>query len=70
MFSYPIFNMRHHNKNRCVGVRAIDQWSMPALNVLQFRVVYFAEDSGEAANFFIQFKLSDGGAWLLSSIGF
>lgn len=65
---YPIGHMRYHSKNKCVGVRAIDQWSMPALNVLQFRVAYFAEDSGEAVNFQFQFKLSDNGRWLLSNL--
>src|SRR5450830_1620178 len=39
--------MNYHNKNKCVGVRTLDQWSMPALNAIQFRAVFFADDSGE-----------------------
>lgn len=64
--SYPNFSMKYHNKNRCVAVRSIDQFSMPALNALQFRVVYFATDSEETINYGFLFKKSDNGNWQIA----
>lgn len=58
--------MKYHDRNKCIGVRAIDQWSMPALNALMFRTVYFAEDSGETVNFIFLFKKVDDGSWKIS----
>ena len=64
----PIVRTKFHDKNKCVSVRAIDQITLLALNTLQFRVVYFAEDSGEASNFQMQFVRADDGSWKLSRI--
>jgi len=61
----PIFATKYHDKNKCVSVRAIDQVSLLALNSLQIRVVYLAEDSGEASNFKMQFMKSDDASWRL-----
>lgn len=61
--------MKYHDRNKCVSVRAIDNWSMPALNALQFRAVYFAEDSGETVNFGYLLKRTDDGSWKLQSLG-
>lgn len=55
--------MKHHDRNKCVSVRSIDNWAMPALNALQFRAVYFADDSGETVNFRYLLKKSDDGSW-------
>lgn len=60
-------HLKYHDHHKCVSIRAIDSFSMPALNALNFRVVYFAEDSGETANFGFQMKSSDDGKWLLSA---
>lgn len=65
---YPMSWMRYHNKNQCVSVRSIDEWSMPALNALQFRAVFFAQDSGETASYRMTFRKMDSGNWLLSDI--
>lgn len=62
----PIVNMKYHDKNKCLSVQAIDQWSMPALNALLFRAVYFADDSGETANFLYLFKKTDDGSWKIA----
>ena len=55
--------MNYHDRNKCVSVRAIDQFNMPALNALQYRAVYFADDSGETVNFYYLFKKGDDGSW-------
>lgn len=60
--------MKYHDRNKCVSVRAIDNWAMPALNALQFRAVYFAEDSGETVNFGYLMKKVDDGSWKLQSL--
>ena len=67
-YNYPNSEqyMKYHDRNKCIGVRAIDQWSMPALNALMFRTVYFAEDSGETVNFIFLFKKVDDGSWKIS----
>ena len=62
------FFMKFHDRNKCVGVTVIDGWSMPALNALLFRTVFFAEDSGETVNFLYMFKRVDDGSWKLSQI--
>lgn len=66
--SYPnsVDFMRYHDRNKCVSVSTLDQWTMPALNALQFRAVYFADDSGETLNFTYLFKRADDGSWKLA----
>ena len=59
----PITRMKYHDKNKCVSVQALDQWTMPALNALNFRVVFFGDDSGEVSNFEYFFKKTDDGSW-------
>lgn len=61
--------MKYHNHNKCVSVSTIDQWVMPALNALQFRAVYFADDSGETVNFYYLLKKSDDGSWKINWFG-
>ncbi len=61
-------NMKYHDRNNCIAARTMDQWSMPALNALRFRVVYFAEDSGETVNFQYEFKRVEDGSWKLDSL--
>jgi hypothetical protein len=65
-WTQPITVMTYHNKNNCVSVRAIDMVSMPALNALTIRVVYYAEDSGETVNYKMLFKKMDNDKWLLA----
>lgn len=66
--SYPNSSefMKYHDLNKCVSVSTIDQWTMPALNALQFRTVYFADDSGETTNFQYLFKKVDDGSWRIA----
>ena len=59
-------SMKYHNRNKCVGVTTLDQWGMPALNALQLRAVYFADDSGETISFLYLFKKMDDGSWKLA----
>lgn len=58
--------MKYHDNNKCVSVSALDQWAMPALNALQFRAVYFADDSGETVNFLYLFKKVNDGSWRIA----
>ena len=69
-YGYPnsTAHTKYHDRNHCIAARTMDQWSMPSLNALQFRVVYFAEDSGETVNFQYGFKRAEDGSWKLSSI--
>lgn len=59
--------MHYHDKNKCVSVSTLDQWTMPALNALQFRVVFFADDSGETVNFQSIYKKADDGSWRVAA---
>jgi hypothetical protein len=65
----PMEWMKYHDKSQCLAVRVLDQWAMPALNALTYRVVYFAEDSGETIQFQFQMGRQNDGVWLLSGIG-
>ena len=60
--------MKFHDTNKCVSLTTIDGWSMPALNALLFRAVYFADDSGETVNFLYLFKKVDDGSWKISKL--
>ena len=60
--------MKYHDRNKCVSVRAMDEWTMPALNALKFRAVFFAEDSGETVSFNYLFKKVDDGSWKLEAL--
>lgn len=66
---YPnsTFFMKYHDRSKCLSVRAIDNVTMPANNALAFRVVYFAEDSGETVSFVFLFKRMDNNEWLLGT---
>lgn len=61
------FAVKYHDRSKCFSVRAIDRVSMPANNALTFRVVYFADDSGETLSYAFLFKKMDNGAWLLGA---
>lgn len=63
---YPNTYMKYHDHNKCVSVQALDQWTMPALNALQFRAVFFGDDSGEVSNFTYLFKKMDDGSWKIA----
>ena len=61
--------MKYHERSNCVTVRVVDNWTMPALNALQFRVVFIAEDSGETVNFnYLMKKSSDDDSWKIAQI--
>lgn len=57
----PIENMKYHDNNKCLRAQTLDQFSMPAMNALLFRAIYFADDSGETANFLYLFMKTDEG---------
>lgn len=57
----PIKYMQYHDYNTCVRAQTLDQFSMPALNALRFRVIYFADDSGETSSFTYLFMNTNDG---------
>ncbi len=57
--------MKYHDFDKCLSVQAIDQWRMPALNALAFRVIFIADDSGKTVNFKYLLKKDDEGQWKL-----
>jgi hypothetical protein len=61
----PMGRMQYHDQSKCVPVKAINKISMPARNALRFTIVYFAEDSGEVANFTYLLMKSNSGDWRL-----
>jgi hypothetical protein len=67
---YPMAPMRYHDRNKCLTVRTIDQWAMPALNTLVFRAVYFSEDSGETRNIKYELRRVTDGSWKLQTYYF
>ena len=60
--------MRYHDRNKCLSIRQIDNWEMPALNALTFRAIYFSIDSGETVSFSYLMKRVDDGSWKLAQI--
>ena len=61
----PLMVMKYAPKTMCVNVVRIDDWQMPALNALSFRVVYQSSVSGETdiEHYTLQRQLD--GTWLL-----
>lgn len=57
----PIEKMEYHDNNKCLSAKTLDQFSMPAMNALLFRAVYFADDSGETDNYLFLFMKTDDG---------
>lgn len=60
--------MRHHDYRKCLTVRQVDRWEMPALNTMEFRAVFYADDSGEMVNMGYTLRKMDNGTWLLLRI--
>lgn len=58
----------HHDHAKCLSVRQVDQWEMPALNTLDFRAVFYADDSGETVNMGYTLRRMDDGKWLIQRI--
>lgn len=58
----------NHDFAKCLSVRQVDQWNMPALNTLEFRAVFYADDSGEMVSMGYTFRRMDDGTWLILRI--
>lgn len=54
---------RYHPSNQCMTVENIGEWNMPALNAIEFVVVYVSEVSGEAEKRKVEF-VKENGKWL------
>lgn len=55
-------------KGKCVDVIRISEWSMPAKNVLKFKVMYYSEDAGETTICKGEMTKEEG-VWLVSFHG-
>jgi hypothetical protein len=64
----PIKGMRYAPAGQCLDIVRMDNWQMPALNALKFRVVYSSPASGESATENITFQREGASTWLLRSI--
>lgn len=61
----PLMVMNNAPKTMCVNVVRMDDWQMPALNALSFRVVYQSSVSGETDIEHYTFQRQPDGTWLL-----
>lgn len=64
----PLKGMRYAPAGQCLDVVRMDNWQMPALNALKFRVVYSSSVSGESATENMTFQREGASTWLLRSI--
>lgn len=62
----PLKSTPYHNKSACLTVKKIQGWKSPALNALQFEVIYVAEDSGESTKTNHKIIKQPDGSWLFS----
>ena len=58
--------MRYHDKAQCLTVAKIHGWKSPALNALQFEVLFLAEDSAETVKGYHELVKQPDGEWLFS----
>lgn len=65
-FAPMITGMKYHDKQQCVTVARVSGWTSPALNALQFDVMYLAEDSGETATQHHEIVKQPDGVWLFT----
>ena len=66
--SVPIMRTQYHDKNVCMSVTRLDSWTMPAMNILKFRSIFIADDSGETNNIFLLMRRMEDGQWKFDSI--
>ena len=62
----PIYQLQYHDKNSCLSVDRIDNFTEPAKNALSFRVAFVSDSSGESIiNNYTLVRQADG-AWLIT----
>ena len=61
-----VFGFQYHNKAQCLTIAKIQGWKSPALNALQFEVLYLAEDSGETKKENHELVKQPDGEWLFT----
>jgi hypothetical protein len=64
----PLPTMRYAPKTMCVNVVRMDNWQMPALNALSFRVVYQSSVSGETYSQGMTFQRQPDGTWMYLNV--
>ena len=65
-FRYKMIKSQYHDAAQCYSVARINAWSSPALNALQFEVLFLAEDSGETKNENHELVKQPDGEWLFT----
>lgn len=58
--------MQYHDKQQCMSVARVSGWKSPALNALQFDVLFLAEDSGETTTTHHEIVKQPDGLWLFT----
>ena len=64
--AHPMDQFFYHDKAQCLTVAKIHGWKSPALNALQFEVLYLAEDSGETKKENHELVKQPDGEWLFT----
>lgn len=64
-----MFHLTYHDKNTCMSVDRIDNFSEPAKNALSYRVVFVSDSSGESRNFNYTLVRQSDGEWLILNAG-
>ena len=62
-----VFGFQYHDKARCLTIAKIQGWKSPALNALQFEVLYLAEDSAETKKENHELVKQPDGEWLFTN---
>jgi hypothetical protein len=61
-----VFGFQYHDKAQCLTVAKVQGWKSPALNALQFEVLYLAEDSAETKKENHELVKQTDGEWLFT----
>lgn len=56
----------YHPKSQCLTVNRVDGWRMPALNALEYRVVYVSDQSGHSVSKNYRLIKQPDGTWLVA----
>ena len=65
-FAPMVFSFKYHDKAQCLTVAKVHGWKSPALNALQFEVLFLAEDSAETSKENHELVKQPDGEWLFT----
>jgi hypothetical protein len=64
----PADQTMHDTGSQCFDVTRVDAWSMPAINVLNYRAIFVSKSSAESSQRNFQLTKQPDGVWLFSKI--